>query len=347
MKRSRRDFLRSVGAASAAAFTPWPLHAAPASPPPAGILNPRRIPKYITPLVIPPAMPQTSADGGIDHYEIAVRQFTQPILPAGMPATTVWSYGPVNHPESFNYPAFTIEARVGSPVRVKWSNGLVDRHGRYLRHLLPVDPTLHWANPPGPRDMRPEFAHPPARYDGPVPIVTHLHGGNSAEEGDGYPEAWFLPDARNIPSSFFPVGSFYESFKEKFEATWGQTWEAGSFTAHYANSQRATTLWYHDHTLGITRLNVYAGPAGFYLLRGGSSDLPAGVLPAPRQPWVTCPVRATTKFPLSFRTAASVTMVRFFTRIAGVFSMNFRAHTFLGAISRRSGIRSSLPTRSS
>ncbi len=32
---------------------------------------------------------------------------------------------------------------------------------------------------------------------------------------------------------------------------------------------RASTIWYHDHALGMTRLNVYAGPAGFYLIRGG------------------------------------------------------------------------------
>ena len=36
----------------------------------------------------------------------------------------------------------------------------------------------------------------------------------------------------------------------------------------YRNDQPATTLWYHDHALGMTRLNVYAGPAGFWLIRG-------------------------------------------------------------------------------
>ena len=36
----------------------------------------------------------------------------------------------------------------------------------------------------------------------------------------------------------------------------------------------ASTIWYHDHTLGMTRLNVYAGPAGFFIVRGG----PAGDL---------------------------------------------------------------------
>ena len=52
---------------------------------------------------------------GIDYYEIAVREFPQHILPAsmGLEPTTVWSYGSVNHPETFNYPGFTIEAAWG------------------------------------------------------------------------------------------------------------------------------------------------------------------------------------------------------------------------------------------
>ncbi|RPJ42784.1 MAG: twin-arginine translocation signal domain-containing protein, partial [Chloroflexi bacterium] len=78
-------------------------------------LDPTIIPKYVTPLVIPPAMPKTPGSNagvpsGIDYYEIAVRQFSQQILPTGFNATTVWSYGSANHPTSFNYPAFTIEA---------------------------------------------------------------------------------------------------------------------------------------------------------------------------------------------------------------------------------------------
>ncbi|MGH8937954.1 MAG: multicopper oxidase family protein, partial [Actinomycetes bacterium] len=40
----------------------------------------------------------------------------------------------------------------------------------------------------------------------------------------------------------------------------------------YPNDHRAATLWYHAHTLGMTRVNVYAGPAGFYLVRGGPDD---------------------------------------------------------------------------
>jgi hypothetical protein len=66
----------------------------------------------------------------------------------------------------------------------------------FLPHLLPVDPTLHWANLPGGvdgRDSRPAFVSTPGPYAGPVPLVTHLHGGHSTEESDGYAEAWYLP----------------------------------------------------------------------------------------------------------------------------------------------------------
>ncbi len=46
---------------------------------------------------------------------------------------------------------------------------------------------------------------------GPVPFVTHLHGGHSQEESDGYPEAWYLPAAKNIPTAYAAVGSYYGS----------------------------------------------------------------------------------------------------------------------------------------
>jgi bilirubin oxidase len=202
-----------------------------------------------------------------------------------MPQTTVWSYGSANHPGSFNYPAFTIEAKWQAPARVKWINDLKDpATGNFLPHLLPVDPTLHWANPPGGnagRDMRPTFTETPGPYTGPVPIVTHLHGGHSTQESDGYAEAWYLPAADNIPEGFATEGTWYDDFKAQFQSQWGVAWEPGSAVFQYANDQRASTLWYHDHTLGMTRLNVYAGPAGFYLLRGGPDDKVIGTLPGP------------------------------------------------------------------
>jgi bilirubin oxidase len=254
---------------------------------PGGTLDPTLIPKYVAPLVIPPAMPRTGrivqrSDKNIDYYEIAVRQFQQQILPANFGPTTVWSYCSVNHAGTLNYPAFTIDAKWNTPVRVKWINQLLDGNGRYLPHLLPVDPTLHWANPPGGnsgRDMRPMFETTPEPYAGPVPIVTHVHGAHVTQESDGYPEAWFLPFADNIPSGFATTGTYYDLYRQS--SPLGGSWAPGSAVFEYPNDQRASMLWYHDHTLGMTRLNVYAGPAGFYSLRGGPADLPSGILPGP------------------------------------------------------------------
>ncbi|MCW5599030.1 MAG: multicopper oxidase domain-containing protein [Nitrosomonas sp.] len=250
------------------------------------MLDPSAIPKYLSPLLIPPAMPRAgkiTIKGGknIDYYEIAVRQFLQQILPTGMPPTTVWGYGPAVTRSSgeaaiFNAPSLTIEAKHNMPVRIKWINDLTDTNGNFLPHLLPVDPTLHWANPPGGtngRDTRPNFAETPDPYTGPVPMVTHVHGAASVgDESDGYAEAWYLPDASNIPSNYATVGSWYDFFKSKANTNFGATWGPGYATFQYPNANRASTLWYHDHTLGLTRLNVYAGPAGFYIIRGGPGD---------------------------------------------------------------------------
>jgi len=82
--------------------------------------------------------------------------------------------------------------------------------------------------------------------------TTHLHGGHTPTSSDGYPENTILPGADQLYT--------------------------------YPNHQQAATLWYHDHALGITRLNVYLGLAGFYLLRDPAEaalDLPSGAYEVP------------------------------------------------------------------
>lgn len=73
--------------------------------------------------------------------------------------------------------------------------------------------------------------------------VVHLHGANVASSSDGHPDAWFTPGYRNVGPSF--SRKIYE----------------------YPNHQPGATLWYHDHVGGMTRLNVYAGLLGLYILR--------------------------------------------------------------------------------
>jgi spore coat protein A len=235
-------------------------------------LDPLTIPQFETPLLIPWAMPKSpNVDPGVDYYEIAMRQFEQQVLPAGMPTTTVWGYGSATDPGAvFHAPSLTIEAQVNRPVRIKWINDLIDANGNYLPHLLPIDQTLHWANPVGGTAGRDMAGTDPNPYVGPVPIVTHVHGAHVSQESDGYPEAWYLPAANNIPAGYATKGSLFNKYKAT--AASGDQWQQGSVVYDYPNDQSASTVWYHDHALGMTRTNVYAGPAGFYLLRGGATD---------------------------------------------------------------------------
>ncbi len=285
---SRRTFIAWVGGASAGfyLFGRMPGTSAPVALAaiPGGSLDPTSIPKYQTPLLIPPVMPKAGTivrrGQAIDYYEISMKQFSQQVLPMSLPPTTVWGYGAVTSASPgglllHNAPSLTIEAQANRPVRVKWINDLTDPNGNYLPHLLPVDPTLHWANPAGGvtgRDTRPTFTETPGPYTGPVPIVTHVHGAvGVADDSDGYAEAWYLPKAKNIPPGYARDGTWYHFFQAKAAGSYGVGWTPGSATFQYPNRNRASTIWYHDHALGMTRLNVYAGPAGFYIVRGGDA----------------------------------------------------------------------------
>ncbi len=80
-----------------------------------------------------------------------------------------------------------------------------------------------------------------------VRTVVHLHGLNVNPESDGFPDSWFTP--------------------------------GNSVLYYYPNKQQACTLWYHDHAIGITRLNVYAGLSGMYYIRDKNEEklnLPCG-----------------------------------------------------------------------
>jgi FtsP/CotA-like multicopper oxidase with cupredoxin domain len=285
---SRRDFLKVTAAFGGSLLVSRYVEGVRrvfAASIPGGTLDPDSVPKYMNPMLIPPVMPKAGsiknkAGKHADYYEISMRQFAQQILPAGLPSTTVWGYGAIAAESKrglllHNAPSLTIEADWQRPVRIKWINDLVDSSGTFLPHLLPVDPTLHWANPPGGtagRDTRPDYTGQPTpgRYTGPVPIVTHVHGAvGVGDESDGYAEAWYLPVAAGIPAGYATEGTWYDFFAAKAAASQGSVWGPGYATFEYPNLDRASTNWYHDHTLGMTRLNVYAGPAGFFIIRGG------------------------------------------------------------------------------
>jgi len=261
-----------------------------AAVPPGGTLNPLLIPKFVNQLVIPPVYVNDSwaidSHGHVvEHYTVYMRNFTQQILPPPLPSTKVWGYGglaknattgaPLGY---FQFsPGPTFEAKRGIHFNVTWINDIK------ANHMFAVDPTLHWANP---NDINmtelmmyvqngifPPF--PPgfngSNYLGlnpglfnaqyPVPLIPHLHGGEVSSFFDGHPEAWFTWNGMK--------GSAYNTSVLSLTPTF-----------QYPNVQPPTTLWYHDHALGITRINVASGLAGFYLLRDPNADTIAPLLPS-------------------------------------------------------------------
>lgn len=163
--------------------------------------------------------------------------------------TTVWGYGESS--TGVTWPGRTIERHVNDdPLEITWKNML-----NGLPHLLPVDTSLHWAY----------SLHGYEKYSiekNGVPLVPHVHGGRNDSPFDGNPEYFFSPG----------------------HAVRGPRWTTKKYEYGGSNwNNTAGMMWYHDHALGITRLNVYAGLAGFFPLRDdvdtGKLDNPLG-LPA-------------------------------------------------------------------
>jgi FtsP/CotA-like multicopper oxidase with cupredoxin domain len=242
---------------------------------PPGTIDPTLVPKFENQLIGPPPVYEAP-------YVINVSQFEQQLLPPSMGlTTTVWGYGGnVKDPitgESMGYlrntPAATFEAERGTPIEVKWVNDIDGSH------MFAVDPTLHWANPNDiPMMLSAPFPVYPPGFNGeivagnpdgynaqsPVPLVPHLHGGEVHSTSDGNPDAWWTFEESETGAAF------------------------SGTTFYYPNEQPAATLWYHDHALGITRINVMSGLAGLYLLRdpgdtiepllpGGKYEMPIAI----------------------------------------------------------------------
>jgi len=236
---------------------------------PPGTIDPATIPQFENVLTgAPPVWVPTHTDSAKDEYVINMSQFDQRILPASMGVTTtVWGYGGqakdavTGAPLGFvrNAPAGTFEAQKGKRVSVKWVNDLTGPN------LYAVDPTLHWASP-DPNCMLNDQqlgilpSYPPGfignnnpfncNAQTPVPTVVHLHGAEVQSTSDGGPEQWFTANGIH--------GMDYFTAKKT---------DKNAAVYEYPNTQLPTTLFYHDHALGMTRINVFSGLVGFYLLR--------------------------------------------------------------------------------
>jgi spore coat protein A len=158
---------------------------------------------------------------------------------------TAWAYGTAL--QAAVSPGYSFELRQGQPVKVRFSNEL---YGTTYPPSVPVDQTIHWADPlnGGNPANRP--------YTGPVPLVAHQHGGDTESLSDGLPDGWATPGNDIRGRLFSPIYT-------------------------YDNRQEATQLWYHDHTAGVTRLNVYMGLAGNYFIRDANED----ALSLPKAPY--------------------------------------------------------------
>ena len=108
---------------------------------------------------------------------------------------------------------------------------------------------IEWANALPTKHFLPidHHIHGAGRDQPDVRVVTHVHGARVPANADGYPEDWYVP--------------------------------GHSVLYRYPNSQEAATLWYHDHAMGITRLNIYAGLVGAFIVRDTQEQalgLPSG-----------------------------------------------------------------------
>jgi len=246
---TRRQFFKIGAVVSAGALIPGSLFVA--SRAYASVQTPQtpllgaNIPQFVDPV-------PTFVGNRVSSSTLATRmlEFQQKVLPASVYAglsapfnagTYVWGYKVDSRPAS--YPGFTIEAQRGTPTTVIYINSLPLPPGSKLEPLFTIDQTIHWADP-----FNQMGATTP--YTGSIPTVVHLHGAEVPSAFDGAPEAWFTPDGHH--------GKGYSTL-----------FSAGSNAAvyRYPNTQPATALWFHDHALGMTRINVFSGLAAFYLLR--------------------------------------------------------------------------------
>ncbi len=232
------------------------------------------IDKYVDEIPRPPRVDSTNLFVSMNEFQQKLLSSTFQYPPEFADGTFVWGFGASDGCGNIfppSYPGPTIVAhRVSQgdprgPTQVHYENLLAPKAGRdhlVLQEYLTVDQTLHWANPLGNTSMvkcmnvdctDPSNQNNPCclPYLGPVPVTVHLHGAETPSAFDGHPESWWTPGLQYTGPAF--VSTHYT----------------------YPNTQEPTTLWYHDHALGMTRTNIYSGLAAFYLLRGqGDTGMP-------------------------------------------------------------------------
>ncbi|MHB8051890.1 MAG: IPT/TIG domain-containing protein, partial [Methanoregula sp.] len=226
---------------------------------------------------IPVAVADTGIYPGSDYYEIALVQYSEQ-LHSDLPPTTLRGYVQLVTPNNtgicshvaLTYPNTSpirdstgaqvyacgnpqylgpmIIAQKNRPVRVKFHNYLATGTDGNL--FIPVDTTIMGAG------MGPDGVNSYSQNR----ATLHLHGGNTPWISDGTPDQWTTPAGENTA---YPEGVSVKNVPDMDNGIEPQ----GTLTFFYTNQQSARLLFYHDHALGITRLNVYAGEAAGYIVR--------------------------------------------------------------------------------
>jgi spore coat protein A, manganese oxidase len=215
--------------------------------------------KYVDPLPRPvTAIPDPYVYPGADYYEISMLQYTWQFhrdLGAG-PVWGYWARNPCDpdNPIGMGYLGPTIDVTKDYPTIVKWRNALPTTHlfqsaidlirkGDFLANTEPP-PYNNMSGNPLPSNLN-------------VWNVVHQHGGFTAPQSDGLPKQSFSPEGVHAES----YATLDPSRVKPNEAIYA-----------YTNHERASMLWYHDHGLGITTLNVYAGLAGLWPVRDPANE---------------------------------------------------------------------------
>ena len=240
-----------------------------------GIANKNNLGQYLT-----VAVPDTTTYPGSDYYVIALVEYTEQ-LHSDLPSTKLRGYVQLNSsggqvtPPSYLGP--TVFAKKDRPVRVKFINQLPTGSGGDL--FIPTDTTAMGAGV-GPDGISPYKQNR---------ATMHLHGGATPWISDGTPHQWTTPAGENTT---YPKGVSVTNVPDMPDPG------PGALTFFYTNQQSARLMWYHDHSYGLTRLNVYAGEAGGYVLSDpveqtlisggtiGTTTVAPGTIPAEQIPLI-------------------------------------------------------------
>ena len=251
MQMSRRKFLQLAGV-TAAALALGRLPGFDMMPTAAAFYQSPGLSKFTQPLrsvgpgAIPVAVPDKNIswdNGNISapHYTIDINQYQDTLHPELGP-TTLWGYNPRNALGVTGIPpqkhlGGIIVAERGIPIQITFQNNLPNKH------ILPVDPTI----------MGVEDNHVNR-------TAVHLHGGMVPWISDGGPFSWF-DNAGNYGESVSKNGS------PNIYKVMNPALKPGHAEYYYPNNHSARFVWYHDHTIGFTRLNAYSGIASGYIIR--------------------------------------------------------------------------------